>query len=114
MKLKRGGVRLFNRIRSDVELAADMLRVKGSQTAIMYGANLSHAQTQKYLHQLSEMALIESVEMRNGRPLYGPTGKGLEFLGLVDQLEVLISNGESRVENRPPWPARSFDTYRPE
>ncbi len=83
---------MFKHKRSDVEVVADMLRVKGSQTAIMYGANLSYAQTQKYLHQLSEMALIEPVEIRNGRPLYGPTGKGLEFLGLVDQLEVLLGN----------------------
>ena len=83
---------MFNHKRSDVEVAADMLRVKGSQTAIMYGANLSYTQTQKYLHQLSEMKLIERVELRNGRPLYGPTGKGLEFLELVDQMEVLTGD----------------------
>ena len=81
---------MFNHKRSDVEVAADMLRITGSQTAIMYGANLSYAQTQKYLRQLSEMALIESVAQRNGRPLYGPTGKGQEFLELIDRMEVLL------------------------
>ena len=81
---------MFNHKRSDVEVAADMLRVSGSQTAIMYGANLSYAQTRKYLRQLSEMALIESVQQRNGRPMYGPTGKGHEFLELIDRMEVLL------------------------
>ena len=81
---------MFNHKRSDVEVAADMLRVSGSQTAIMYGANLSYAQTKKYLRQLSDMALIESVEQRNGRPLYGLTGKGQELLELIDRMEVLL------------------------
>ena len=81
---------MFNHKRSDVEVAADMLRIRGSQTAIMYGANLSYAQTQKYLRQLSEMALIESVTQRNGRPLYCPTGKGQEFLELIDRMEDLL------------------------
>ena len=88
MKLKEGA-QLFNHNRSDVQVAADMLRVRGSQTAIMYGANLNYHQTMKYLHQLSKMALIEPVEIRNGRPLYGPTGKGIEFVELVDQMEAL-------------------------
>jgi len=81
---------MFNKKRSDVEVVARILRCRGSQTAIMYGANLSYAQTLKYLRQLSEMALIESVQQRNGRPLYAPTGKGLEFLALVDRMEVLL------------------------
>ena len=83
---------MFKLKRSDVEVVADMLRVRGSQTGIMYGANLSYAQTQKYLRQLSDMALIESVEQRNGRPLYGPTGKGQEFLELIDRMEVLLGS----------------------
>ena len=83
---------MFNHKRSDVDLVADMLRVSGSQTAIMYGANLSYAQTQKYLRQLSEMALIESVGQRNRRPVYGPTEKGQEFLELIDRMEVLLAS----------------------
>jgi len=86
---------MFNDKRSDEQMAADMLRVRGTQTAIMYGANLSHTQTQKYLRQLSEMGLIEKTidetgGRTNGRPLYAPTGKGLEFLELVDRMEVLL------------------------
>ena len=81
---------MFNHKRSDVEVAADMLRVGGSQTAIMYGANLSYAQVRKYLRQLSDMALIESVEQQNGRPLYDLTEKGQEFLELIERMEVLL------------------------
>jgi len=81
---------MFNNNRSDVEIAAGMLRIRGTQTAIMRGARLSYTQTQQYLRQLSEMALIESVEQRNGRAVYGPTGKGQEFVALVDRMEVLL------------------------
>ncbi len=83
---------MFKLRRSDVQVAADMLRVKGTQTAIMYGANLSYTQTRKYLYELSEMALIELIEIRGGRPLYGPTAKGEEFLELVDRLEDLLGS----------------------
>ncbi len=81
---------MFNHKRSDVEVAADMLRVRGSQTGIIYGADRSYVQTQKYLRQLCDMALIESVEQRDGRPLYGLTGKGQELLELIDRMEVLL------------------------
>ena len=87
-------VQLFIHRRSPVEVAADMLRVRGSQTAIMYDAQLSYTQTQKYLRQLCDMALIESVEQRNGRPLYGLTGKGQEFLDLFDRMKVLMGRPE--------------------
>ena len=83
---------MFDHKRSDVEVAADTLRVRGSQTAIMYGANLSYLQTQKYLRQLCNMALIESVQQRNGRPLYDLTGKGRELLELINRMEVLLGS----------------------
>lgn len=68
-----------------------MLRVS-SQTAIMYDANLSCVPTQKYLRQLCDMALIESVEQQDGRPLYDLTRKGQELLELINRMEVLLGS----------------------
>ena len=75
--------------RSDLQLAADMLRSRGSKTAIMYGANLGYAQTQKYLSQLVDIGLLEVADGRNGRKQYGPTLKGQKFLALLERLEEL-------------------------
>ena len=83
---------MLNHKRSDLEVAADIIRISGSQTAIMYGANLSYAQTLKYLRQLAELALIESVKRDNGRWHYRSTGKGQEFLKLIEKLEVLVGS----------------------
>ncbi|MBI4337367.1 MAG: hypothetical protein HY683_06025, partial [Chloroflexi bacterium] len=35
--------------RSSLQVVADILRIGGTKTRMMYGANLSYAQTQKYL-----------------------------------------------------------------
>ena len=76
--------------RSDIEVVAKMLRVGGLKTAIMYGANLSYAQTQKYLHLLADLGLIHSVDGTNGRRLYRPTAKGEKFLEVIGKLEELL------------------------
>ena len=77
--------------RSDLQVAADMLRIRGSKTAIMYGANLSYTQTQKYLSLLVDIGLIEAVDGRNGRQQYGPTQRGHKFLALLERLEELMA-----------------------
>ena len=76
--------------RSDLQVAADMLRISGSKTAIMYGANLSYTQTQRYLSLLVDIGLIEAVDGRNGRQQYGPTQRGQIFLALLERLEELM------------------------
>ncbi len=76
--------------RSDLEVVANMLRVSGSKTAIMYGANLSYAQTQKYLRLLDDLGLIQSVDGTKGRPVYSPTAKGQQFLEVIANLEALL------------------------
>ena len=67
-----------------------MLRVSGTKTAIMYGANLSYAQTQKYLRLLFDLDLIATVNGTNGRPQYRPTAKGQQFLEVIGKLEELM------------------------
>ena len=80
--------------RADLQVVADMLRIRGTQTAIMYGANLSHIQTQKYLSLLVDIGLFEVADGIHGRQQYGPTLKGQEFLSLLEQLEELVSSPE--------------------
>ena len=82
---------LLSHRRSDVEVIADMLRIRGSKTAIMYGANLSYTQIQKYLGLLTERKFIESVDKEKGRRHYRPTQRGRELLDLIEQLEELIT-----------------------
>ena len=81
---------MFNRKRSDLEVVADILRIKGSKTAIMYGANLSYAQTQKYLGILTEREFLESVVVRSGRREYHPTEKAQELLRMIETIEELV------------------------
>ena len=73
--------------RSELQVAADMLRIRGTKTAFLYGANLSYTLNQKYLSQLVDLGLIEVADGRNGRKRYGPSLRGQEFLSLVERLE---------------------------
>ena len=82
---------LFNHSRSAVEVVADILRTRGSQTAIMYRARLSHKMTKEYLRLLSSLSLISTDEWVGARPQYCPTAKGKEFLELFNRLEALIA-----------------------
>lgn len=81
---------LFGERRSTLNVAADILRINGSKTAIMYGGNLSYTQTKRYLRALTEQGLLESVDTSKGRHEYRSTDKGRKFLELVDTLEDLV------------------------
>ena len=87
---------LFGDRRSTLNVAADILRIGGSKTAIMYGGNLSYTQTKRYLCALTEQGLLELVDTSSGRHEYHSTDKGRKFLHLVDTLEELV--GVSRAE----------------
>ena len=70
--------------RTRVEILGSILRVAGSgslKTHIMYKANLSHRQLEKYLNFLEERGLlIEFAEEETGTNLFKITEKGIEFL----------------------------------
>ena len=84
---------IHNQRRSNLEIAAHILRIRGSQAAVMRGANLSYAQTHKYLSQLAELALIEPVAGgRNERWQCRPTLKGQEFIELVEKLKIMLES----------------------
>ncbi len=70
--------------RTRVEILSSILGVAGRgalKTHIMYKANLSHRQLEKYLAFLKENGLLrEVVDPDGGSRLYEATEKGIDFL----------------------------------
>ena len=87
---------LFSDRRSTLDVAADILRINGSKTAIMYGGNLSYAQTQKYLRILTEQGFLELDDRGVRNRKYHSTEKGRKFLELIDSLQNLVGISSPR------------------
>jgi predicted transcriptional regulator len=69
-----------------------------SKTHIMFRANLSFSQLNEYLEFLLNHDLIE-VASEDGRMVYKPTEKGLEFMEMQQQvLGMLSEKGKSYVK----------------
>lgn len=83
----------IDRRRSSIEVIADMLRLgEAGKTEIMYSANMSYYQLQKYLNFLLQLRLIDKVTVGNPMVTYRVTRKGLKLLRSIDGiLEVLES-----------------------
>jgi len=81
----------IERRRSSIEVIADMLRLgEAGKTEIMYSANMSYFQLQKYLNFLLQQRLIDKVTVGNPVVTYRVTKKGLRLLRNIDSiLEVL-------------------------
>ncbi len=81
----------IERRRSSIEVIADMLRLgEAGKTEIMYSANMSYFQLQKYLKFLLELKLIDRVTVGNPVVTYRVTRKGLKLLRHIDDiLEIL-------------------------
>ena len=81
----------MERRRSSIEVIADMLRLgEAGKTEIMYSANMSYFQLQKYLKFLLELKLIDRVTIGNPVVTYRVTRKGLKLLRHIDDiLEIL-------------------------
>jgi predicted transcriptional regulator len=86
----------IERRRSSIEVIADMLRLgEAGKTEIMYSANMSYFQLQKYLKFLLQQGLIDKVTVGNPVVTYRVTKKGLRLLRNIDGiLEVLDLRGE--------------------
>ncbi len=86
--------------RSNIEIIADMLRVGengAGKTEIMYSANMSYSQIQKYLNYLVSQGFIGKVEMGNPVVTYQLTDSGLKLLKTIDNLiEMLGMNEEGK------------------
>ena len=77
----------LDRRRSSMEIIADMLRLgEAGKTEIMYSANMSYFQLQKYLNFLLERGLIDKVKLGNPSVTYRVTKKGLGILRSIDAL----------------------------
>jgi predicted transcriptional regulator len=79
------------RRRSSIEIIADILRLgEAGKTEIMYSANMSFFQLQKYLNFLLQLKLIDKVYVGNPVVTYRVTNKGLRLLRSIDSiLEIL-------------------------
>jgi len=86
----------IDRRRSSIEVIADMLRLgEAGKTEIMYSANMSYFQLQKYLNFMLELRLIDKVTVGNPVVTYKVTRKGLRLLKSIDGiLEILESREE--------------------
>ena len=83
----------MNHRRSNVEIIADMLRTGengAGKTEIMYSANMSYSQIQKYLAFLLTHGFITKVVVGNPIATYHVTDKGSGLLRNIDTImEVL-------------------------
>jgi predicted transcriptional regulator len=83
----------MNRRRSNIEIIADMLKVGengAGKTEIMYSANMSYAQIQKYLGFLLSHGFINKVAVGNPVVTYQVTDKGGELLKNIDSIMEIL------------------------
>ncbi len=79
----------MNRRRSNIEIIAEMLRIGengAGKTKIMYNANLSYTQIQKYLGFLMAQGFIDKMEIGNPSVTYQVTENGLKLLEGINSL----------------------------
>ena len=79
----------ISRRRSNIEIIADMLRVGengAGKTEIMYSANMSYTQIQKYLGYLLSHGFIDKIEIGNPIVTYQVTEKGLGLLRNIESI----------------------------
>ncbi len=87
-------MKIHNR-RSNFEVIADMLRLgEAGKTEIMYSANMSYFQLQKYLNFLLQLKLIDKVTVGNPIVTYRVTKKGLRLLRNIDNILKMLEFGE--------------------
>jgi predicted transcriptional regulator len=80
----------MNQRRSNIEIISEMLRIGASgagKTEIMYSANMSYRQIQKYLKFMIAQGLIDKVEVGNPSVAYQVTEKGH---GLRQSIETVL------------------------
>ena len=80
----------MNQRRSNIEIISEMLRIGANgagKTEIMYSANMSYKQIQKYLKFMISQGLIDKVEIGNPSIAYVVTEKGH---GLRQSIETVL------------------------
>src|SRR4030043_2310266 len=83
--------------RSNIEIIADMLRVGengAGKTEIMYTANMSYHQIQKYLEYLVNQGFINKINIDNTMIAYQVTESGFKLLKAIDTLLEMLESAE--------------------
>ena len=78
-----------SRRRSNIEIIAEMLKVGengAGKTRIMYNANMSYRQIQKYLGFLMSAGFIDKVAVGNPSVTYKVSDKGLKLLNSINSI----------------------------
>jgi len=79
----------MHRRRSNIEIIGDMLRVGengAGKTEIMYSANMSYSQLQKYLSLLISQGFVDRLEVGNPVVTYRVTERGSALLKSIDTI----------------------------
>jgi predicted transcriptional regulator len=82
----------MHRRRSNIEIIGDMLRIGANgtngagKTEIMYSANMSYSQLQKYLGLLISQGFIDKLQVGNPMVTYRVTEKGATLLQSIDTI----------------------------
>jgi len=87
----------INQRRSNIEIIAEMLQIGengAGKTRIMYNANLSYTQIQKYLGFLMSQGFIDKMEMGNPSVTYQVTESGLKLLESINGLMEMLGLNE--------------------
>ena len=85
--------------RSSIQIIADMLRLgEAGKTEIMYSANMSYFQLQKYLDFLLQQKLIDKVYLGNPSVSYRVTAKGFNLLKNIDSIQEILDSDD---DNKP-------------
>jgi len=73
--------------RSNIEVMRDILRLgEAGKTEIMYSANMSYRQLERYLGFLTEREFIEIIKVGNPVTTYKVNNNGLRLLETIDNL----------------------------
>ena len=98
VELGRTGVKApVSKRRSNIEIIADILRTGengAGKTEIMYSANMSYTQTQRYLIFLLEKEFLQKVKLGGTLTAYRVTDSGRGLLKTIDTLIGMLSNRE--------------------
>lgn len=77
----------MNNRRSNIEVIADILRLgEAGKTEIMYSANMSYRQLQKYLDFMVASGFLEKIVVPNPGIKYKATKKGQRLLHSIEPI----------------------------
>ncbi len=89
--------------RSNIEVIADILRLgEAGKTEIMYSANMSYRQLQRYLSYLTQRGFIDMTKIGNPVTTYKVNDKGKQLLESIENLLGMLGDEEDGI------PGRSF------